>query len=711
MGAFTLTNGALLGGVAILVAPVIAHLLQRRARKPIVFPSIAFLQATAAQQSRLHKLRRLFLMLLRVLALACIVLAFTRPVWWTISVSGGERRSATAVVFVIDRSLSTSRQAAGASLFDRLKSEALDALDDLQQGIDVAGVVWADAQSIAVFPRLSKNIPALHSEVSHAVAGQARADFPAAIHLAMRLLESHSGPKRLVILTDRQASNWKSFGAGDSSELPRPAGIDLVVPAIEVSAGANVGLSAPSMRPERPRPEAPVEMTALIQNHSEATRIVGVRAEWEGTGAPQAISSATISIGAGESTAASMNGAAPLAGIAAVRWNLKEADALAGDDALWLTASAGPGVPLVIASDDSPDDPGTAAYYLMRALAPFDEESDSNSSFATRHVAASRLTAWDLADARVLFLGYSGVLKQEAAAVIVQFVRQGGSLLIFAGDGPADRNLQLLDDAAKGTLTPWRLLSRREAPRRTPFTIDRGRWTTRWLREFDEPSQLALREIAFRRVWQAGAPATDAETLLTFADKEPAAGLRHCGMGQCLVLNFSPESTTGDLGKTGTFVALVQMLTSQLTQTDNVRSTFLVGERLAFQVAEPIAGTLAVLAPDGKSSAVSSSAGAKEFQAGRAMTVGIHRLMAEGTEVAAVAVNVDPRESNLEPLSVDEIRTLLSGSDAVRTSEGSQLVSAESDRLDGGRPLWGGFLLTGLGALSLELLLLGLWRR
>jgi hypothetical protein len=32
MGVFTLTNGALLGGLALLVAPIIAHLLQRRAR-------------------------------------------------------------------------------------------------------------------------------------------------------------------------------------------------------------------------------------------------------------------------------------------------------------------------------------------------------------------------------------------------------------------------------------------------------------------------------------------------------------------------------------------------------------------------------------------------------------------------------------------------------------------------------------------------------
>ena len=110
MGAFSLTNGALLGGLALLAAPVIAHLLQRRARRAIVFPSIAFLQATAAQQSRLHMLRRLILLTLRAIALACIVLAFTRPVWWSLGAAAGEHKSAVATAFVIDRSLSTSQR-------------------------------------------------------------------------------------------------------------------------------------------------------------------------------------------------------------------------------------------------------------------------------------------------------------------------------------------------------------------------------------------------------------------------------------------------------------------------------------------------------------------------------------------------------------------------------------------------------------------------
>jgi hypothetical protein len=707
MGAFTLTNGALLGGLALLAAPVIAHLLQRRARKPIVFPSIAFLQATAAQHSRLHKLRRLFLMLLRLLALACIVLAFTRPVWWSIGAKAGERKAASATVFVIDQSLSTGQRSHGGIVFDQFRAEVLRRLNELETGVDVAGLVWASDHSTAVFPRLTANLPALETEIASARPGEGRADFAAAMSLAARLFESHAGPKRLVLLTDRQASNWKSPDA-DIADLRTSAGVEVVIPEIGVATESNVSLSSPNMQPARPRPDAEVELTAAVRNHSESTRVVAVLAEWIGS-ASKPIASQSVSVSAGQSSAVTLQGTAPGGG-PAVRWQIKDVDALEGDNSLWLTAEVGRGIPMVIASDDSPDDPGTAAFYLMRALAPFDEHSESQSSFAPRHVAASRLTAADLTDIRVLFLGYAGVLKQEAATALVQFVERGGALVILAGDGPADRNVEALNLASKGAMLPWSLLARADAPRRSPIVVDRGRWNSRWLREFDEPSQLALREIAFRRVWQAGTPATDAETLLSFAKGDPAAGLRHFGKGQCLLLNFSPESTTSDLGKTGTFVALIQMLTSQLAHDESKPSTFIVGNRLTFDVPKGTTGSLQVLGPDGGSSPAGLTAGTRELVGQRATRSGIHRLMSEGQEIAAVAVNVDPRESNLTPLTVDELQRLVSSA-GTAPAPGTSTTFAAETHLDAGKPLWGGFLLTGLFAIATELFLLGLWRR
>src|SRR5579863_5059373 len=76
-----LTTPAMLGGMALLSLPVIAHLLNRRARRAVVFPTLQLLRASMATQSWLYRLRRWILLCLRCLAAAMIVFAFCRPVW------------------------------------------------------------------------------------------------------------------------------------------------------------------------------------------------------------------------------------------------------------------------------------------------------------------------------------------------------------------------------------------------------------------------------------------------------------------------------------------------------------------------------------------------------------------------------------------------------------------------------------------------------
>ena len=59
LAVFTFAAPALFGGLALLALPLIAHLLHRRTRQRIVFPTVMFLQQSTASQSRLFKLRRL----------------------------------------------------------------------------------------------------------------------------------------------------------------------------------------------------------------------------------------------------------------------------------------------------------------------------------------------------------------------------------------------------------------------------------------------------------------------------------------------------------------------------------------------------------------------------------------------------------------------------------------------------------------------------
>jgi hypothetical protein len=75
----TLLNPALLGGLLLAVIPVILHFLFKQKPKPLVFPALRLVQQRRTQNLRRIRLRHIWLLLLRTLAIALLVFALLRP--------------------------------------------------------------------------------------------------------------------------------------------------------------------------------------------------------------------------------------------------------------------------------------------------------------------------------------------------------------------------------------------------------------------------------------------------------------------------------------------------------------------------------------------------------------------------------------------------------------------------------------------------------
>jgi hypothetical protein len=72
-------NPAMAVGVFALGVPLLIHLLTRHTPKSMIFPSLRFLKAARAHQSRIYNLRHILLLLVRTTVLLLILLAFLRP--------------------------------------------------------------------------------------------------------------------------------------------------------------------------------------------------------------------------------------------------------------------------------------------------------------------------------------------------------------------------------------------------------------------------------------------------------------------------------------------------------------------------------------------------------------------------------------------------------------------------------------------------------
>jgi len=95
-----------LAGLTGIAIPVIIHLIQKERKNVVAFPSLMFLRRIPYQSVNRRRIRNWPLLLLRVAALAIIVMAFARPFLKRDTFAAAAAGGAREVVILLDRSYS-----------------------------------------------------------------------------------------------------------------------------------------------------------------------------------------------------------------------------------------------------------------------------------------------------------------------------------------------------------------------------------------------------------------------------------------------------------------------------------------------------------------------------------------------------------------------------------------------------------------------------
>jgi hypothetical protein len=218
---------------AVAAVPLLLHLLRRRTGTRVDFPAARYLLRAEREHSRKLRLRNLLLMLLRVAAVLLVALAAARPV----TRLAGTGHAPTALAIVLDNSLSTAVVVDGRPLLDALRARALAAVEQAT-GEDRLWLVTADGL-------VSGGPPATVAEAVRRVTPLAGAgDLADAARRAHALAGSVGlAERRVVVVTDGQASAWREALPGD--------GADVVAFAPTREVPANRAVLAAEPRPER----------------------------------------------------------------------------------------------------------------------------------------------------------------------------------------------------------------------------------------------------------------------------------------------------------------------------------------------------------------------------------------------------------------------------------------------------------------------------
>lgn len=121
-------NPEVLFALFLLIIPVIVHFFQLRKFRREYFTNVKFLRRLTTQTRKSSRIKKLLVLTTRLLLLACIILAFSRPYF----PEENEITGQAEIIVFLDNSYSMQAQGQRGSLLDRSKQELLEQLPEEQ---------------------------------------------------------------------------------------------------------------------------------------------------------------------------------------------------------------------------------------------------------------------------------------------------------------------------------------------------------------------------------------------------------------------------------------------------------------------------------------------------------------------------------------------------------------------------------------------------
>jgi len=414
---------ALLAGAALVVVPIVLHLIMRR--KPVrrEFPALRFLRQRAVANRRRLRLSHLFLLLLRMAALALLAVALARPVLrgagWL-----ADREGPVAAAFVFDtaprmllregnRTRLEQATAMARTLVGKLPAESTLAI------LDTGGTAAAFTPTIAAASARIDRLAAATPVVSF---GQAVGD-------AIRLLEGSDNPRReLYLFTDCSRGAWADAAPLDlATEHP---GVSLLVVDVGASTVRNFSIDAVELSSDRVPAGAAVGITVTTSRvGTDAGRPVALEiADAEGRFVRRAVKPGAWKEGAEGQIDFELVGLEP--GVRQGRILVDGADDLEADDMRSFTVEVGATARILVAA---PPPATRSGLFLAQAIAPVALAKAGKAAFEVTLADVSQLagTAWD--EYRGIVLLDPPPLAADTWEALGQWVASGRGLVVWLG--------------------------------------------------------------------------------------------------------------------------------------------------------------------------------------------------------------------------------------------------------------------------------------
>lgn len=683
-------NSALLFVIGPLIAlPLVIHLLSRRASRKLSFPSVKNLKVSMTRSAAIYRWRHWLLLILRSILLTFLILAFLQPL---LHKNGSIATTADRVVLIlIDNSLSMEHRSGGKTSRERAIDETERILNTLR-GKDQVNIYSVAQDITSAFNQPSSDISMARNFSRSLETGVSKADFSKVNRQLGGISVEGETAIEIYYLSDYQRSDWANI---DFRPLPSEARILFV----DVGAHARGNRALTGMQIEG---EATVgnlvTVEAEVANYSDTSReekitlLMDARPVGEKTVyiAPNSISRATFPL------------ALPDTGKHLIEVQSEE-DALASDNHFFAVIDVQEKEEVLIITNSS-EEPDAGIRYLEAALNPF---LGIAGGIRPRRIDSENLSASDLASVTKLFISKSNTINEASAKLLADFLFSGGGIVWYL-DSPNDpTNLARLDVALGDEdvalqLGDWRETTQLAAAQQ----IISGDFSSPFLKLFagTRRQDLSRLEVYDNHV---ATRKNSGKSLLMFADGSPAMTIQEHGLGQLLLLNFSPDLQHSNLANQRFFPVWTQSIVGAFHGQSEQSIYHHVGERISTEVWRKDIKGSQFYNPNGKPvKADVETIGTRADIAFSAKLPGIYHLTSEGKLIAAFAVNLPAEEADLRPIEMDSLPERQGAPRQVTFLDSSK---ANFEHTTHGKPIFhwmiAGALLCALLELALQLLI------
>ena len=642
---------AFLAGLAAIAIPLLMHLRDRNEETPTRFPSLMFLVRLPIRTSDRRKVTDWPLLLLRALAIAVLVLAFSRPFFGRSAEATAQAR-ARNVVLLLDRSLSMGYAGNWAAAQDSARA----VLASLGADDQVALVLFDEEAELAQPWTRDKSTVRAIIDASAPVSRGTR--FGAALRVARSaLVSAPAGASEFVLVTDLQRS-----GLTGVAGLELPAGLPMRVAQVAAATRPNTSLRAVEARRVVAGTRVQLQVLArVVTRELAAPRTVRLTLRIAG----REVGARTATLQPNGELSVVFD-AIPAPSTAVEGEVTIDADLLAADDRFYFALPADDGltVLLVVPDDIARDE----TLYLERALAigraptvRVERRRPGTLDAATLDRSAL-VVLWDVAPP-----------AGTAGAALARWIDDGGGLVVAAGQRLGARRITALAGVAGVNGIADRRAGggamlgdvREEHPLFTPFRASAA-------------ALVAPRFYRYPRL----EPAVGADVLARFDDGAPALIERRAGEGRMILLAMSLDARESDFPLQPAFLPLTRRLVLYGAGHESTPLWRTTGESW---VPRDVRREPVVAAPDG---AIIRLQGAVNGVALILQQVGVYAAYerrVDGTPRARVAVNAPAAESEL--LSADARELLLGvGESADSTLRG--LTAATTAEVESRQRVW-----------------------